>query len=897
MKVETSTFSQTNISLKAIIPEENIYEIFPTEKHRKKIIKRKFFSPEMSFNLTLNNFQNNIHDLIKKNLFKNRNLPFIQQNKFPLLNKYIMENESDKIKRINQQSNSNYLNYRYKNKINDTMLDNLTKSEIIVNNNINSQELHDKLFYFDSLSKKIGKNERFILNEYLQNKYLKNSKISSLNFNLKNKFLKFVLSNIEKVLDNRIKRKMNITNDYINYLIKREIDNIKFDIRQGITKLKNNENKENTFNSNLNNTLSNIIKFERKKKRKINLNSNPKIQFNNLLYLSDDNEIEKNLKNKNNSKQESIETDSDKLSVNSLINNKNNKYFSLSQYSKINVKQKKNNYSFDEQNIIIEYYDEEGNKIEFNYNNPMILFDKNGNKISNVNLKNNEEYYNKEGKKIFVFLKKNNKDNYIYENDNCNYSISSKRGKILNNKETTIDKNSKKDIENNFSFSSNEEEKEDFNNKNRRNKTININRNLFMKTINLTEIKNKNKSKFNSSEIDFIMNNNILKKSFKKSLKENFKISKKKNLKINTYINSNEEKKDNINIITFEEQKQIHEKEVKIALENNLKKNLVYKRNSITRDKKITEILKKKERREKTGLINYKIENEDLKENSIETNIIKNETKNSFNDSSKRDINYSKVKNENFLIYKGINYFPKNKEKTYDLSLKNEFSSWVKNELLKSEINKDPKYSLIKSENKINLIKRNKKNPMDVDNYQKNNSVNIPKKEKIIKMEERKFIRKNYFKQPLSNKKIIKLSILEDNLNKIEENIIKPKNKVSSRSETEKNNGNKYSLNVLFENIKKLKNLSETEYNKEVNNLLDKQVENIEYAKIKKKAERINNFMENLNYIRQKQINYHKILSDQLIYKQPTKIRSLSDEINSKLNENNKGNLLEIIKK
>ncbi len=164
-------------------------------------------------------------------------------------------------------------------------------------------------------------------------------------------------------------------------------------------------------------------------------------------------------------------------------------------------------------------------------------------------------------------------------------------------------------------------------------------------------------------------------------------------------------------------------------------------------------------------------------------------------------------------------------------------------------------------------------------------------------MEERKFIRKNYFKQPLSNKKIIKLSILEDNLNKIEENIIKPKNKVSSRSEAENNNGNKYSLNVLFENIKKLKNLSETEYNKEVNNLLDKQVENIEYAKIKKKAERINNFMENLNYIRQKQINYHKILSDQLIYKQPTKIRSLSDEITSKLNENNKGNLLEIIKK
>ena len=55
--------------------------------------------------------------------------------------------------------------------------------------------------------------------------------------------------------------------------------------------------------------------------------------------------------------------------------------------------------------------------------------------------------------------------------------------------------------------------------------------------------------------------------------------------------------------------------------------------------------------------------------------------------------------------------------------------------------------------------------------------------------------------------------------------------------------------------------------------------------------------MENLNYIRQKKINYHKILSAQLIYKQPTKIRSLSDEITSKLNENNKGNLLEIIKK
>ena len=42
-----STF-HTKISLKAIKPEENIFEIFPTEKTKRKMSKNKYFSPEFS---------------------------------------------------------------------------------------------------------------------------------------------------------------------------------------------------------------------------------------------------------------------------------------------------------------------------------------------------------------------------------------------------------------------------------------------------------------------------------------------------------------------------------------------------------------------------------------------------------------------------------------------------------------------------------------------------------------------------------------------------------------------------------------------------------------------------------------------------------------------------------
>ena len=80
--------------------------------------------------------------------------------------------------------------------------------------------------------------------------------------------------------------------------------------------------------------------------------------------------------------------------------------------------------------------------------------------------------------------------------------------------------------------------------------------------------------------------------------------------------------------------------------------------------------------------------------------------------------------------------------------------------------------------------------------------------------------------------------------------------------------------------------------------MIDHQIENIEIAKRQNKAERIKFFVDSLNYFRKSKMQYHKILSEKLIFKEPFNFRSLSDEKTfSKRNNNIKGNLLELIKK
>ena len=176
------------------------------------------------------------------------------------------------------------------------------------------------------------------------------------------------------------------------------------------------------------------------------------------------------------------------------------------------------------------------------------------------------------------------------------------------------------------------------------------------------------------------------------------------------------------------------------------------------------------------------------------------------------------------------------------------------------------------------------------------------KKEEKIK-EEKKYIKTQYIKTPINMKKLIKLNTLKKKLddslnNNLEEGVPLPIKKATSRSETENKNDNKNSMNKLLENIKKLKNLSEEEYNKEIFFLIDHQIENIEIAKRQNKAERIKFFVDSLNYFRKSKMQYHKILSEKLIFKEPFNFRSLSDEKTfSKRNNNIKGNLLELIKK
>ena len=75
--------------------------------------------------------------------------------------------------------------------------------------------------------------------------------------------------------------------------------------------------------------------------------------------------------------------------------------------------------------------------------------------------------------------------------------------------------------------------------------------------------------------------------------------------------------------------------------------------------------------------------------------------------------------------------------------------------------------------------------------------------------------------------KMKKMNIIKDNEDDLPLSIKKP----SSRSNDENQNDNKYSMNKLLSKIRKLKNLSQEEYDKELFSLVDKQIENIEIAK------------------------------------------------------------------
>ena len=102
-------------------------------------------------------------------------------------------------------------------------------------------------------------------------------------------------------------------------------------------------------------------------------------------------------------------------------------------------------------------------------------------------------------------------------------------------------------------------------------------------------------------------------------------------------------------------------------------------------------------------------------------------------------------------------------------------------------------------------------------------------------------------------------------------NIIKRESSSDSSEEIDKTKSLKY----LFEQIQKLKNLPPDEYAKQINSLVDFQLDNTDIMLNRKHADRINRFLHNLEYTRKSNINYQKLLSSKLSYLPPIVIQKV----------------------
>ena len=862
MKENLSISTQTKISLKAFKPEENIYDIFPTEKFNKSLSKRKFNSSEFSSNISYI-IQSNIKSNNKYNNNKEKeNLPSINFNSNSLLQKYLNKKQNFKIKNFKQiLSNLNYVYFPF----NPYIQKNKTFSlETIVNSNhllkeieIN-QELYNKLLYYDILSKKIGKKEINLISEYIVDKInIKNCIIIPPHFIIHNKFVNLLMGKIDKVIEKKVKQNISINYEYANNFVKKEIDNIKHKIKLGIKKFKN---KDKNINEN---HLINNFQFSKTHYKSMN-SSNTFVMNNN-----DDKDIKENLKKKflkGKNYLEYEDTDSDKLSLSSIIDDKN----TISQY--IQSKMKDNNFN-NESSFLINYYDEDGNIIEINENNPLILYDKEGNQVTHINLKNDTTYYNKDGKPVFISIQNNflninknnncnsihrknklNERNYSDSQDLLKYNLnlkSSDNFDILFNKNTNYnleDNNSNEGKVNNIIEIKDKIKKININkNINDIIKKLPINkRNIIKKHYNITESKKIKSQDFSYSNINNIINNNFLKKKINSITSRNIitneetEMSREKEIK-----KKSDNKLQRINQIVIskisEKQKQIYEKKNNIKLDKNLKNNLTMKKlpNQTKYDLNIIKILQLKEQRNNLGINSFLLnENKTKKKNKINSEDLMNNNLN--------------------LKTKEIQKLNNNEEKKNDLNLKNDN---LKNIINKDE-NKEQNYYNIKTDN-------DERNSNSF--FYKNNSIifsNIDNKKG--KNKQKKFYRKLYLNNHLKCNKITKINRLknriENDLNDLEYDNLQIKNKKTSRSVYEKKLDNKSSLNQLIDKKKSY----EKENNNELCSLIDIQFDNLEFSKNKPKRQR----------------NYHKILSEKLF------LKTSSKSINKNIKKDNNINII-----
>ena len=225
-----------------------------------------------------------------------------------------------------------------------------------------------------------------------------------------------------------------------------------------------------------------------------------------------------------------------------------------------------------------------------------------------------------------------------------------------------------------------------------------------------------------------------------------------------------------------------------------------------------------------------------------------------------QQFNFRKVGQEEFLIYKGKDYF-ENKDIKTDNTIPIEFVNWMKNELKKIEDNKFSNRSLIKKETNRKII------DSQIINKDKDKIQVIPteKKNKFVRRE-----KKEIPKKKLKSKGLKSINYIIES-EKEEEMPIPISRSDSSDKEVDKTKTLKY----LFEQIQKLKNLPPDEYTRQINSLVDFQLDNTEVMLNRKHADRINRFLINLEYTRKSNINYQKLLSSKLSYLPPIVIQKV----------------------
>ena len=613
--------------------------------------------------------------------------------------------------------------------------------------------------------------------------------------------------------------------------------------------------------------VKNKMKKKKKKIKKIRKNENGDIEE----YIDSENDDSESDESENyesdNEEIEIVNEKGEKIKVKINPNNlkkkkkkkikykiKNEKGEDITISEEIDESNEKNEIEYEEEEEDEEVEEEE---IEEEVEEEIEIIDNNGNKIKKKVKKIIKKKVPKEKKikkKKYKYKQENNNENKVNENIENRNNENNENIEKEKNEKTIHKKNKKKHSKNkariNHKELNNEESNEETNNKTQDYNNNEQNDNSIKLNKKDTE-NNNNYDDYNESEDD---EDNEIRKILQRT----------------KYSKDNEEK--NKEIEEYNNKKKQHKKQIEEYLNQMQKTNISIPKKQKERVDPFK--LRKLIEEVRNNQLGNKSSDEDIynkisKESELYkewvklgNNYIFEEEKPKYN-RVPEDKNYSLVGKGEFIMYKGKNYFENKKEESNESKpLPQEFVNWLKEEIKKLENS----YSLKKKDrSSVNSVDRQLSENISGSNTKRNNNqVKIPKKQ--------------IPKKKLNQKKLKTINYYEE---EDEDKLPTPISR-SESSDSIKSINNTQSLKYLFDQIQQLKNLPPEEYTKKVNSLLDKQLDNTQVMLHRKHADRINKFIENLEYYRKSRINFQRILSDKLSYLPPIIIKKLNDDDNKK---------------